>query len=155
MEGESEEESEEEGEESGNKQQEKEDDDGESSDDLNSKEQVYDKKKAKGVLPKSKLENAVQEAKKLEKTKLDKTGLNDVLVKLRRPITQAKVVHCLDLDFDKFVQVHVIHKLTKDISQLRKRKTKGEMEKGKNERKVARFVQEVQVRISRRRRRSR
>jgi len=66
-----------------------------------------------------------------EKSSLDKNGLNDVLVKLRRPITQAKV--------------HVIHKLTKDISMLRKRKAKNEMEKMKNERKVTRFVQEVQV----------
>ena len=43
------------------------------------------------------------------------------------------------------LQVHVIHKLTKDISMLRKKKTKNEADKSKNERKVARFVQEVQV----------
>jgi len=63
--------------------------------------------------------------------KLTKEGLNDVLIKLRRPITQAKV--------------HIIHKLTKDIAQLRRRKSKTEAEKGKNERKAGRFVQEVQV----------
>jgi len=63
--------------------------------------------------------------------KLDKAGLNEFLVKLRRPITQAKV--------------HVIHKLTKDIAMLRRKKTKSEADKSKNERKVARFVEEVQV----------
>ena len=41
--------------------------------------------------------------------------------------------------------MHVIHKLTKDISMLRRKKTKSEADKSKNERKVARFVQEVQV----------
>ena len=45
----------------------------------------------------------------------------------------------------KNLQVHVIHKLTKDISMLRRKKTKSESDKSKNERKVARFVQEVQV----------
>ena len=39
----------------------------------------------------------------------------------------------------------MIHKLTKDISMLRRKKTKNEADKSKNERKVARFVQEVQV----------
>ena len=39
----------------------------------------------------------------------------------------------------------MIHKLTKDISMLRKKKTRSEADKSKNERKVARFVQEVQV----------
>ena len=39
----------------------------------------------------------------------------------------------------------MIHKLTKDISMLRRKKTKSEADKSKNERKVARFVQEVQV----------
>ena len=41
--------------------------------------------------------------------------------------------------------MHIIHKLTKDIAQLRRRKSKTEAEKGKNERKAGRFVQEVQV----------
>ena len=41
--------------------------------------------------------------------------------------------------------MHVIHKLTKDISMLKKRKTKVDADRAKNERKVARFVQEVQV----------
>ena len=41
----------------------------------------------------------------------------------------------------------MIHKLTKDISMLRRKKTKSEADKSKNERKVARFVQEVQVSI--------
>ena len=51
------------------------------------------------------------------------------------------------IPFDSvFLQVHVIHKLTKDISMLRRKKTKNEVDKSKNERKVARFVQEVQVR---------
>jgi len=68
---------------------------------------------------------------KSDVNKLDKAGLNEFLVKLRRPITQAKV--------------HVIHKLTKDIAMLRRKKTKSEADKSKNERKVARFVQEVQV----------
>ena len=39
----------------------------------------------------------------------------------------------------------MIHKLTKDIAMLRRKKTKSEADKSKNERKVARFVQEVQV----------
>ena len=37
--------------------------------------------------------------------------------------------------------------MTKDISMLRRKKTKNETDKSKNERKVARFVQEVQVMI--------
>ena len=49
------------------------------------------------------------------------------------------------LPLSLFLQVHVIHKLTKDISMLRKKKTRSEADKSKNERKVARFVQEVQV----------
>merc|ERR1719414_403368 len=67
----------------------------------------------------------------VNKAKLDKAGLNQVLVQLRKPITQAKV--------------HVIHKLTKNISALKKKKAKTELEKSKNDRKVARFVQEVQI----------
>ena len=43
------------------------------------------------------------------------------------------------------MQVHVIHKLTKDIAMLRRKKTKSEADKSKNERKVSRFVEEVQV----------
>ena len=98
---------------------------------------------------------------KSEGGKLDKTGLNEFLVKLRRPITQAKVIfgflllklssfivhgwNPLNSKFKTNLQVHVIHKLTKDISMLRRKKTKNEADKSKNERKVARFVQEVQV----------
>jgi len=77
------------------------------------------------------VEKSEKNVVKSEGGKLDKAGLNEFLVKLRRPITQAKV--------------HVIHKLTKDISMLRRKKTKSESDKSKNERKVARFVQEVQV----------
>jgi len=76
-------------------------------------------------------ENSTKNSVKKDGGKLDKAGLNEFLIKLRRPITQAKV--------------HVIHKLTKDISMLRRKKTKSEVDKSKNERKVTRFVQEVQV----------
>merc|ERR1712013_132442 len=78
-----------------------------------------------------KVKKNVDAVVKSDVNKLDKAGLNEFLVKLRRPITQAKV--------------HVIHKLTKDIALLRRKKTKSESDKSKNERKVARFVQEVQV----------
>ena len=62
-------------------------------------------------------------------------------------------VNCSLVEFNEFIylmcclflQVHVIHKLTKDISMLRRKKTKSEVDKSKNERKVSRFVQEVQV----------
>ena len=125
-------------------------------------------------------ENSTKNSVKKDGGKLDKAGLNEFLIKLRRPITQAKVMLiscCLKREIGTFLpqlarldlhpcslvepiifksktfpfgsvflQVHVIHKLTKDISMLRRKKTKSEVDKSKNERKVTRFVQEVQVR---------
>merc|ERR1712013_642887 len=75
-----------------------------------------------------KVKKNVDAVVKSDVNKLDKAGLNEFLVKLRRPITQAKV--------------HVIHKLTKDIALLRRKKTKSESDKSKNEKKdaMARWV---------------
>ena len=61
---------------------------------------------------------------------LDLITLNNFLVSLRHPITQSKV--------------HVIHKLTRRITQLRRKKG-SEEQKQQNERKAARMVEEIKV----------
>jgi len=66
-----------------------------------------------------------------DQSKMKKETLNILIVSLRPCIAQAKV--------------HLIHKLTKQVAGLKKKKCANEQEKAKNERKVARFVEEISI----------
>ena len=64
-------------------------------------------------------------------TKMNKDNLNALIVNLRPCVTQAKV--------------HIIHKLTKQIDVLDKRKCVNEEQKKQNERKSGRFKEEIDI----------
>merc|ERR1719500_1591187 len=63
--------------------------------------------------------------------KIGKEKLNILIVSLRPCIVQAKV--------------HIIHHLARQVAGLKKKKCGNEQEKAKNERKSARFVEEISI----------
>jgi len=69
--------------------------------------------------------------KDLNSGKVSKDSLNTLLVTLRPCIAQAKV--------------HIIHQLTRQVAGLKKKKCANDKEKAKNERKIARFVEEISI----------
>eukprot|EP00092_Neocalanus_flemingeri_P033331 GFUD01036246.1.p1 GENE.GFUD01036246.1~~GFUD01036246.1.p1 ORF type:complete len:669 (+),score=242.58 GFUD01036246.1:55-2061(+) len=68
---------------------------------------------------------------KEDPSKLNKERLNTLIVSLRPCISQAKV--------------HLIHQLARQVAGLKKKKCANDQEKSKNERKVARFVEEISI----------
>merc|ERR1719186_2285785 len=62
---------------------------------------------------------------------MNKESLNTLIVSLRPCISQAKV--------------HLIHQLARQVAGLKKKKCGNDQEKSKNERKVARFVEEISI----------
>jgi len=62
---------------------------------------------------------------------LDKETLNTYIIKLRPCVRQAKV--------------HLIHQLTKNVSKWKKKYSKDEREKEKNNRKISRCVEEIKI----------